>query len=138
MEIDTTPPTLVTTNIVPTNEGEIGVEERPPPITPSNIASNITINNQAPSVTPMHIEMRVVDEAFVTANYSQLEPLMRRRMRALRFQGVATWLNYSSEDVDEEREMEAPPEIMSQPSSLAKEPVTWNIPPLLASYLRET
>ncbi|GJV06365.1 heavy metal-associated domain, HMA containing protein [Tanacetum coccineum] len=57
MEIDTTPPTLVTTNVGPTNEGENGVVERPSPITPSNIASNITLNNQAPSVTPMHTEI---------------------------------------------------------------------------------
>ncbi|GJZ02353.1 hypothetical protein Tco_0520314 [Tanacetum coccineum] len=111
MEIDTIPPTLVTPNVGPTNEEERGIKERPPPITPSNIASNITLNNQSPSVTPRHIEMQTVDEAFVTTNYSQLEPLMRKRMRALRLQGVTTRLNYSSEYVDEEREMEAPPEI---------------------------
>ncbi|GJR99153.1 hypothetical protein Tco_0315662 [Tanacetum coccineum] len=80
MEIDTTTPTLVTTDVGPTNEGENGVKERPSAITPSNIASNITLNNQAPFVTPLHTEM----------------------------QGVATWLNYLNEDVDEEREMEAP------------------------------
>ncbi|GJR72935.1 hypothetical protein Tco_0085300 [Tanacetum coccineum] len=48
MEIDTTTPTLVTTDVGPTNEGENGVKERPSAITPSNIASNITMNNQAP------------------------------------------------------------------------------------------
>ncbi|GKE14250.1 hypothetical protein Tco_1421827 [Tanacetum coccineum] len=66
--------------------------------------------------------MQTADEAFVTSNYSQLEPLMRRRMRALRLQGVATQWNYSSEDVDEEREMEAPLEIRSQPSGTTREP----------------
>ncbi|GKE65786.1 hypothetical protein Tco_1519947 [Tanacetum coccineum] len=81
-------------------EGE--AEERPQPITPLNPASNVTTNNQAPSVTPMHVEVQTVDEAFVMANYSRLEPLMRRRMRELRLQGVATRLNYLSEDVDEE------------------------------------
>ncbi|GJQ90298.1 hypothetical protein Tco_0001437 [Tanacetum coccineum] len=54
-------------------------------------------------------EVQTVDEAFVMANYSRLDPLMRRRMRELRLQGVATRLNYSSEDVDEEREMKALP-----------------------------
>ncbi|GKD01811.1 hypothetical protein Tco_1172085 [Tanacetum coccineum] len=137
MEIDTTPPTLVTPNVGPTNKGESGVEERPSPITPSNIDSNITLNNHAPSVTPMHTKMQTVDEAFVTTNYSQLEPLMRRRIRPLRLQDVATRLNYSNKDVDEEREIEAPPEIRSQPSSTARDPIT-NIPPLLASHLRET
>nr|GEZ38394.1 hypothetical protein [Tanacetum cinerariifolium] len=83
-------------------------KERLQPITPLNPASNVTTNNQAPSVTPMHVEVQIVEEAFVMANYSRLEPLMRRRMRELRLQGVATRLNYSSEHVDEEREIEAP------------------------------
>ncbi|GKA87851.1 hypothetical protein Tco_0809615 [Tanacetum coccineum] len=115
-----------------------GVEERSPPIIPSNIDSNITLNNKAPSVAPMHTEMQTIEEAFVTANYSQLEPLIRRIMEALRLQGVATWLNYSSEDVDEKREMKAPPEVSSQPSITTREPITRNIPLFLASHLRET
>ncbi|GKC09998.1 hypothetical protein Tco_1001608 [Tanacetum coccineum] len=57
-------------------------------------------------------------------------------MKALRLRGVAT--HYSSEDVDEEREMEAPPEIRSQPSGTTREPITGNIPSLLVSHLRET
>ncbi|GJV79636.1 hypothetical protein Tco_1515506 [Tanacetum coccineum] len=61
---------------------------------------------------------------------------MRKRMKALRLQGVATRLNYSSEDVYKEREMEAPPEIRSQPSDMIREPITGNIPPLLASHMR--
>ncbi|GKB24367.1 hypothetical protein Tco_0863768, partial [Tanacetum coccineum] len=136
MEIDTTPPTLVTPEVEPTNEGRRDVEERTPPITPSNTASNITRNNQSPFVTLMCTETQIVDEAFVTANYSQLEPLMRRRMRELRLQGVATQLDYSSEDVDEE--MEAPPEIRLESFGMMREPITGNIPQLLASHLRET
>nr|GEW27047.1 putative reverse transcriptase domain, ribonuclease H-like domain protein [Tanacetum cinerariifolium] len=38
----------------------------------------------------------------------QQEPHIRRRMRALRLQGMVTQLNYLSEDVDREREIEAP------------------------------
>ncbi|GKA39040.1 hypothetical protein Tco_0731591 [Tanacetum coccineum] len=49
-------------------------------------------------------------------------------MRALRLRGVATQLNYSIKDVDEEREMEAPPEIRSQPSGTTREPIMGNIP----------
>ncbi|GJZ99855.1 hypothetical protein Tco_0672406 [Tanacetum coccineum] len=138
MEIDTTPPTLVTPEVEPTNEGMRDVEERTPPITPSNTTSNITLNNQSPFVTPMCTETQTVDEAFVMANYSQLEPLMRRRMGELRLQGVATRLNYSSEDVDEERDMEAPPEIRLESFGTTREPITGNIPQLLASHLRET
>ncbi|GKD92228.1 hypothetical protein Tco_1372065 [Tanacetum coccineum] len=44
----------------------------------------------------------------------------------------------SSEDVDEERETKAPPEIRSQSSGLARETIMGNIPLLLASHLRET
>ncbi|GJZ06104.1 hypothetical protein Tco_0539897 [Tanacetum coccineum] len=98
-------------------------EERPQPITPLNPASNATTNNQAPFVTPIHMEVQAVDEAFVMANYSRLEPRMRRRMRELRLQGVATRLNYSSEDVDEEREMEAPPGFQPRPSDMTEEPI---------------
>nr|GEZ44088.1 hypothetical protein [Tanacetum cinerariifolium] len=45
----------------------------------------------------------------------KLEPLMRRRMKELRMHGIVTHLNYSSEDVDEERKMEARPEFQPQP-----------------------
>ncbi|GJW62777.1 hypothetical protein Tco_0112112 [Tanacetum coccineum] len=86
----------------------------------------------------MHVEVQAVDEAFVMANYSLLEPLIKRRMRELRLQGVATRLNYSSKDVDEEREMEALPGFQPQPSGMTEEPIMGNIPPLLASHLRET
>ncbi|GKE39730.1 hypothetical protein Tco_1463135 [Tanacetum coccineum] len=110
MEVDNTP----STPPFMTSSGGLAIEgreakERPQHITPLNPASNVTTNNQALSVTPMHIEVQAVDEAFILANYSRLEPLMRRRMRELRLQGVATRLNYSSEDVDEERELEASP-----------------------------
>ncbi|GJX72370.1 hypothetical protein Tco_0309541 [Tanacetum coccineum] len=84
------------------------------------------------------MEVQAVDEAFVMANYSRLEPRMRRRMRELRLQGVATRLNYSSEDVDEEREMEAPPGFQPRPSDMTEEPILGNIPSLLASHPRET
>nr|GEY16173.1 hypothetical protein [Tanacetum cinerariifolium] len=59
-------------------------------------------------------------------------------MRELRLHGIITHLNYSSEDVDEEKEMEAPPEFQTQPLKQAEEPVTKNIPSLLAAHLRET
>nr|GEY41546.1 retrovirus-related Pol polyprotein from transposon TNT 1-94 [Tanacetum cinerariifolium] len=62
---------------------------------------------------------------------------MRRRMKVLRLQGVPTRLNYSSKDVDEEREMEAPLKTRLQPFGLEKEPITGNIPPLLGFHLRE-
>ncbi|GKA76106.1 hypothetical protein Tco_0782484 [Tanacetum coccineum] len=81
---------------------------------------------------------KAIDEAFVMVNYSRLEPPMRRRMRELRLQGVATRLNYSSEDVDEEREMELPPGFQPRPSGMTEEPIMGNIPPLLAFHLRET
>nr|GEZ48965.1 hypothetical protein [Tanacetum cinerariifolium] len=111
-------------------------KERPQPITPLNPTSNVTTNNQAPSITPMHVEVRAVDEAFVMENYSRLEPLMRRRMRGLRLQGVATRLNYSSKDVDGEREMEAPSGFQPRPSIITEEPNMGNIPPLLSSHIR--
>nr|GEY20422.1 hypothetical protein [Tanacetum cinerariifolium] len=82
--------------------------------------------------------MQTVDEAFVMANYSQLDPLMQRRMKELRLQGIATRLNYSSEDVYEERQMEAPPEFQSQPPRDMEGQTMQGIPPLLASILRET
>ncbi|GKC15945.1 hypothetical protein Tco_1012727 [Tanacetum coccineum] len=63
---------------------------------------------------------------------------MRRRIRELRLQGVATWLNYLSEDVDEKRDMEAPPEIRLESFGTTREPITGNITQLLASHPRET
>nr|GEY69851.1 hypothetical protein [Tanacetum cinerariifolium] len=74
------------------------------PITPFNPTSNITSNNQTPFITPIQADTQKVDEAFVVANYAQLEPLTRRRKKELRLQGVTTCLNYSSKDVNEERE----------------------------------
>nr|GEZ73350.1 hypothetical protein [Tanacetum cinerariifolium] len=76
---------------------------------------NPTSSNQTYFITPVHPDAQVVDEAFVMANNSQLEQLMRRRMKELRLQGIATRLNYSSDDVDEEWEMEAPPGFQPQP-----------------------
>ncbi|GJR47595.1 hypothetical protein Tco_1315698 [Tanacetum coccineum] len=117
MEIDTTPSslTLMTSAGVTVNEEGREIEGRLHPITPLNPTSNITSNNQTPFITPVHPDMHAVDEAFVKANYSQLEPLIRKRMKELRLQGIATWINYSSEDVDEERELEAPPGFRPQP-----------------------
>ncbi|GJX13993.1 hypothetical protein Tco_0205751 [Tanacetum coccineum] len=60
------------------------------------------------------------------------------RIRELRLQGVATWLNYLSEDVDEKRDMEAPPEIRLESFGTTREPITGNITQLLASHPRET
>ncbi|GJZ61474.1 chaperone protein ClpD, chloroplastic [Tanacetum coccineum] len=96
--------------------GEEGreIEGRPKPITPLNPTSNITSNSQTQFVTPVRPDMQAVDEAFVMANYLQLEPLMRKRMKELRLQGVATRLNYAS-DVDEKIELEASPRFRSQP-----------------------
>nr|GEX80471.1 reverse transcriptase domain-containing protein [Tanacetum cinerariifolium] len=71
-------------------------------------------------------------------NYSQLEPLARRRMKKLRPQGMTTHLNYSSKDVDEEREMEAPPGFRPQPPRGTEEQTMEGIPSLLATHLRET
>nr|GEU36723.1 reverse transcriptase domain-containing protein [Tanacetum cinerariifolium] len=56
-------------------------------------------------------------------------------MRQLRLQGVKTRLNYSSEDVDEEIKIEAPPRILSEPPREAKEQGVEGIPPLLAAHL---
>ncbi|GKE22814.1 hypothetical protein Tco_1434326 [Tanacetum coccineum] len=69
-------------------------------------------------------KIQVVDEAFITENYLQLELFMRRRMRALRLLGVAIWLNYSSEDVDEERERER----WRHHHRLGRNPSAWDPP----------
>ncbi|GJR18295.1 hypothetical protein Tco_0966822 [Tanacetum coccineum] len=83
-------------------------------------------------------DAQVVDEAFIMANYSQLEPLTRRRMKELRLQGNATRLNYSSEYVDEEREIEAPLGFQPQTLRVTEGQTMQGILPLLAAHLRET
>ncbi|GJV59705.1 RNA-directed DNA polymerase, eukaryota, reverse transcriptase zinc-binding domain protein [Tanacetum coccineum] len=114
--VDTTPssPTLMTSVVVAPEGEERDIVRRPQLTTPLNPASNITSSIQTQLVTPVHPDVQAVDKAFVMANYSRLEPLMRRRMRELRLQGIATHLGYSSDDVDDEREMEAPPGFQSQ------------------------
>nr|GEZ41624.1 hypothetical protein [Tanacetum cinerariifolium] len=86
----------------------------------------------------VYSDAQSVDEAFMMVNYSRLESLIRRRMRELRLQGVATHLNYSIEDVDEERKMKAPPEFQSQPFKETEGQAMQGIPPLLAAHLRKT
>ncbi|GKA68513.1 hypothetical protein Tco_0768430 [Tanacetum coccineum] len=81
---------------------------------------------------------QAVEEAFIMANYSQLEPLMRRRMKELGMQGIVTHLNYSNEDVDEEREMGAPPEFQLQPLRETEGQTMQGIPSLFAAHLQET
>ncbi|GKB02042.1 hypothetical protein Tco_0830086, partial [Tanacetum coccineum] len=76
--------------------------------TPTNPTSNRASTSQTQPITSLHPDTQIVDKAFMIANYSQLEPLMKRMMRDLRLQGVATCLVYSSEDVDVEMKMEAP------------------------------
>nr|GEU88150.1 hypothetical protein [Tanacetum cinerariifolium] len=63
---------------------------------------------------------------------------MRRRMKELRLQGIATRLNYSSDDVDEEWEMEAPPRFQTQPLKEMEGQTMQGIPPLLAAHLSKT
>ncbi|PWA96658.1 F-box domain, Leucine-rich repeat domain, L domain-like protein [Artemisia annua] len=52
-------------------------------LTPADPMSNITSTSQArPNVTPetsLHLDAQMIDEAFITAKYMQLDPLMRRR-----------------------------------------------------------
>ncbi|GKC16844.1 hypothetical protein Tco_1013626, partial [Tanacetum coccineum] len=76
--------------------------------TPTNPTSNKASTSQMQPITSLHPDTQIVDEAFMIANYSQMEPLMKRVMRDLRLQGVATRLVYYSEDVDVEMKMEAP------------------------------
>nr|GEU56875.1 hypothetical protein [Tanacetum cinerariifolium] len=110
IEVDTTPssPTLITSVVVALEEEERYIVRRPQLTTPLNLTSNITLSSQTQLVTPVHLDVQVVDKAFVMAYYSRLEPFMRRRIRELRLQAIATHLGYSSDDVDDEREMEAP------------------------------
>nr|GFA49444.1 hypothetical protein [Tanacetum cinerariifolium] len=56
----------------------------------------------------------------------------------LRSYGMANRLNYSDEDVDEEREMEASPGLQSQTFRKTEGQRTQGIPLLLAAHLRET
>ncbi|GKD26281.1 hypothetical protein Tco_1232495 [Tanacetum coccineum] len=102
------------------NAGGRQGEREQQPITPMNPTSNITSNNPTPFMTPVHVDTQAVDEVFILANYSQLEPLMRKRMRQLRLHGIATRLDYSSEDVDEEMELEALPSFRTRPSGGGK------------------
>ncbi|GKD73054.1 hypothetical protein Tco_1331336 [Tanacetum coccineum] len=102
MEVDKTPSssTLMTSVVVIPEGDERDTVRCSQLTTPINPASNITSNNQTHLVTLVHFDVQAVDEAFVMANYSRLEPLLRKRMRELRLQGVTTRLGYSSEDVD--------------------------------------
>ncbi|GJR89882.1 hypothetical protein Tco_0213893 [Tanacetum coccineum] len=120
MEIDTTPssPTLMMSAAVVPVGDERRVVGRPQVTIPLNPTSNITSNSQTHLVTPVHPDMQTVDEAFVMANYSQLEPLI--------------------EDVDEEREKEAPLGFQSQPPKDMEGQNMQGIPPLLTAHLRET
>ncbi|GJZ15615.1 hypothetical protein Tco_0551292 [Tanacetum coccineum] len=90
MEIDATPlsPKLMTSAKVATGEDGREIEERPQLTTPMNPTSNITSSSQTHFVTPIHPDTQA---------------------------GVLTRINYSSEDVDRERELEAPPGFWSQP-----------------------
>ncbi|GKC24845.1 hypothetical protein Tco_1026995 [Tanacetum coccineum] len=73
---------------VTTGEEEREIEGRPQLTTPLNPTSNITSSSQTYFVTPVHPDTQA---------------------------GIATRLNDSSVDVDEERELEAPPRFRSQP-----------------------
>ncbi|GJZ83726.1 hypothetical protein Tco_0648899 [Tanacetum coccineum] len=79
----------------------------------------------------------VVDKAFVMANYSQLEPLVRKQMKEIRLRGVTARFEYSSEDVDEDIQMEGPPGFQLQPSTNTEIQATQNLPPLLPAHHRE-
>nr|GEX93645.1 hypothetical protein [Tanacetum cinerariifolium] len=123
---------------VATGEEEREVKGRPQITTPLNPTLNITSNIQTHFITLVHPDTQAVNEAFVMANYLQLEPLMRKRMRELRLQGVATRLNFLSEDINEKRELEAPLGFWSQPPRGVEGQAMKGIPPLLAAHLRET
>ncbi|GJX02788.1 hypothetical protein Tco_0188704 [Tanacetum coccineum] len=90
------------------------------------------------TTTPLHPDTQAVDEDFVMTNYSQLEPLVRRRMRELRLKGVAARLDYSSEDVDEEMQMECLPRFQLQPQINTENQGTQNKLPFLVAHLRDT
>ncbi|GKC85278.1 hypothetical protein Tco_1140995 [Tanacetum coccineum] len=123
---------------VTTYEEDREAKWRPQLTTPLNPTSNVTSNSQTYFIIPMHPATQAVDKAFVMANYIQLEPLLRKRIRELRLHGVVTCLNYSSEDVDKERELEVPLGFRSQPPRETEGQATEGVPPLLAAHLRET
>ncbi|GJV19793.1 reverse transcriptase domain-containing protein [Tanacetum coccineum] len=97
MEIDTTPPSPIrmTLAAVLLDGEEREVARGPQLTTPLNPTSNITSSSQTHFITLVYPDAQAVDEAFVMANYSQLEPLI--------------------EDVDEEREMKASHGFQPQP-----------------------
>ncbi|GKB59437.1 hypothetical protein Tco_0915623, partial [Tanacetum coccineum] len=97
-------------DVGPTNEGENSVKETPSAITPSNIASNITLNNQTPSEK---------NEGIKIAGCGDTVKLFERGRGRRKRDGGTT-------------------KVRSQPSGPTREPVTKNIPLLLASHLRET
>ncbi|GKD60585.1 hypothetical protein Tco_1298094 [Tanacetum coccineum] len=119
MEVDARPssPTLMMSSVIASEgrEREVTLNPQLRIHTPINSMSNIAFNSQTQPITPVHLDMYVVDQAFVMVNYSQLKPLVRRRMKKLRLRGVATRLEYSSEDADEEMQMEGPTGFQSQP-----------------------
>ncbi|GKD35920.1 hypothetical protein Tco_1251429, partial [Tanacetum coccineum] len=88
-----------------------GVRQRVPHIinqTPTNPTLIVATTSPINLITPSHPDTRVIDETFVMANFSQLEPLMRTRVMELRMDGLKAQLEYSSEEYDEEMKMEAP------------------------------
>ncbi|GKC77274.1 hypothetical protein Tco_1128048, partial [Tanacetum coccineum] len=99
---------------------------------------NITSVSRTQTTTLLHSDTQAIDEDFVMTNYSQLEPLVRRRMRELRLQGVVTRLEYSSEDVDEEMQMECPPGFQLQPQINTENQGMQNKSPFLVAHLRDT
>ncbi|GJZ31977.1 MAK10-like protein [Tanacetum coccineum] len=111
-EVDARPssPTLMTSALV-VSESQKREVTRNPQITtqtPTNLVSNIVSTSRTQPITLVHPDMQMVDEAFVMANYSLLEPLVRRQMNELWLRGVVTPLKYSIKDIDEEIQMEGP------------------------------
>ncbi|GJY49748.1 hypothetical protein Tco_0439704 [Tanacetum coccineum] len=93
MEIDARPssPTLMTSVVVvlESQEREITGNPQINTQTPTYPMSNIASTSRTQTITLLHPDTQVVDEAFVMANYSKLEPLVRRPMKELRLRGVA-------------------------------------------------
>ncbi|GKE28218.1 hypothetical protein Tco_1443602 [Tanacetum coccineum] len=106
MEIDTTPPspTRMTSALAIPDREEREPIRRPQLTTPLNPTSNITSSSQTHLLTIVHPNVQAIDEAFVMANYSQLEPLMGKRMKELKLQVVATRFSYSSTRNEEDKE----------------------------------
>lgn len=82
-----------------------------PPITTSIFTTRTNME------TPPNSQHPLVDLAFVSANFETLEPLRRVKMRQLRLPGKGTELHYSSEETDEELEMESSPRPREQGTS---------------------